>query len=78
MKKKIIFYARKGAEDTHSFLRGLSREARPFGRKILFSFSWYIFVHKPIDLKLEKWLSLRVKVMNLYLRRKNKNKYIFI
>ena len=31
-------------------------------------------MHKPIYLKFQKWLLLRVRVRNLYLRRKNKTK----
>ena len=66
MRKKIIVYSRKRVEDTYSFFYVLYQEKPSFrfasGRKILFSFSWYIFMHKPINLKLEKWIPLRVRV----------------
>ena len=78
MRKKIIFYARTRVEDTYSFFTCFIKR-RPgslfaFGRKILFSFSWYIFMNRPILLKLQKWLPLRVKVRILYCYKKIKIK----
>ena len=35
-----------------------------FVRKLLFSFSWYIFNDRLILLKLQKWLPLRVRVIS--------------
>ena len=34
-------------------------------KKILFSLSWYIFIHELINLNIEKWLPISVDVMLL-------------
>ena len=70
MRKKIIFYAHESEEKAGLSLDKARKKKNTclphaFVRKILFSFSWYIFIHKPIDLKLEKWLPLKVRVVLL-------------
>ena len=47
-------------------------------RKILFSFSWYVFTNRPVLFKLQKWIPLRVRVALHTLHKKNKNEDIFI
>ena len=59
-KKEYNIYARKRVKDTYSFFTC-------FIYRKQISFSWCIFIHKPIHLKLDKRLPLIAMVRILYL-----------